>query len=142
MSKWSELAPPSIKYVQSRSLPEVHSPLAREPNTTRLVSSEVYPGILLESSLSSSSRVLRAASRQVRSRPELGCSAEVAAVDSMPGIEDHSSNLCALRFDVDQVRHPDSPIWTLNLFFCCFAARLKSCPSDERKGEGARATLA
>jgi hypothetical protein len=31
-------------------------------------------------------------------------------VDSVPGIEHHSNNLCALRFDVDQVRHPDSPI--------------------------------
>src|ERR1700734_833444 len=110
MSKWSELAPPSIKYVQSRSLPEVHSPLAREPNTTRLVSSEVYPGIFFESSWSSSSRVFRAASRQVRNRPELGSPAEVAALDSVPGIEHHSNNLCALRFDVDQVRHPDSPI--------------------------------
>ena len=31
-------------------------------------------------------------------------------MDSLPGIEHHSNNLCALRFDVDQVRHPDSPI--------------------------------
>jgi len=28
----------------------------------------------------------------------------------VPGIEHHSSNVCTLRFDVDQVRHPDSPI--------------------------------
>jgi hypothetical protein len=28
----------------------------------------------------------------------------------VPDIEHHSSNLCALRFDVDQVRHPDSLI--------------------------------
>ena len=28
-------------------------------------------------------------------------------MDSVPGIEHHSNNLCALRFDVDQVRHSD-----------------------------------
>src|ERR1700675_3798335 len=91
MRRWSELAPPSTRYVQSRSLPEVHSCLAKEPKTTRLVSSDAYFGMLAESSRSSSSRFSREVSRHFCSIPELRkC---VAAVGRVSGIEHHSSKV-------------------------------------------------
>src|SRR5271166_4715951 len=87
MTRWSELASPSIRYIQSVSLAEVHSPLASEPNTTRLVSSDVYLPISAESSSSSSSRFSAAATREARRRTEPRKFVEVL-FGAMPTIED------------------------------------------------------
>lgn len=94
MSKWSEFAWPSIKYVQSKSLPEVHSPLASEPNTTKLVSSDVYLRIPADKSSSSSSRVLDAASRAVGNGASWRSSETLAIVFSAPVIVPNCSNVC------------------------------------------------
>src|SRR6266568_423976 len=73
-----------MRYVQSRSLPLVHSPLANEPKTTRLVSSDVYLPIALQSSSSSSrlrsTAVERAFTKMGKSRV---CSLSSFAIDSI-----------------------------------------------------------
>src|ERR1035437_6692887 len=86
MSKCSDSAWPSIKKVQSRSLPEVHSSPAREPKTTRLLSSDSYFPIP-ERTSSSSARFRKEASRALRNTSESSKGFEAAAGGLTSGID-------------------------------------------------------
>ena len=91
MTRWSEFASPSIRYVQSRSLAEVHSSLANEPKTTKLVSGDVYLPTSFESNLFNSSR-FRDAARAALSKTGLKDATGRFLVE-LAAIQGHSNNV-------------------------------------------------
>lgn len=102
-SEWS--------YLFIFKLLEVHSPLASEPKTTRLVSSDVYPGISVESSLS---RSLAEFSRDFAKTSELRSPAESPSVIFGAHAWQHSNNVSKLRLVHAPTQLPESR-WLLQL---------------------------